>query len=79
MELLSEEEFMEAQDRYGMSFTAGIGAEAIRTLLENMDLDSLSAELRAKMVEKGPKVDKRLLKGSKSWRTSGILETLRPG
>jgi DNA-directed RNA polymerase subunit beta' len=62
MELLSEEEFMEAQDRYGMSFTAGIGAEAIRTLLENMDLDSLSAELRAKMVEKGPKVDKRLLK-----------------
>ncbi|MBF9017124.1 MULTISPECIES: DNA-directed RNA polymerase subunit beta' [unclassified Oceanispirochaeta] len=62
MQLLSEEEFMEAQDRYGMSFTAGIGAEAVRSLLEGLDLDALSVELRAKMVEKGPKADKRLLK-----------------
>jgi DNA-directed RNA polymerase subunit beta' len=62
MDLLSEEEFMEARERYGMSFTAGIGAEAIRTLLEGIDLDELSAELRAKMIEKGQKADKRLLK-----------------
>ncbi len=62
MELLTEEEFMEARERYGMSFTAGIGAEAIRTLLENLDLDSLSGELRSKMIEKGTKADKRLLK-----------------
>jgi len=62
MELLTEEEYIESKERYGMSFTAGIGAEAIRTLLENLDLDSLSAELRAKMVEKGEKADKRLLK-----------------
>ena len=32
------------------------------SLLENLDLDALSAELRIKMVEKGPKADKRLLK-----------------
>ncbi|MDC7240351.1 MAG: DNA-directed RNA polymerase subunit beta', partial [Spirochaetales bacterium] len=62
MQLLSEEEFMEAQDRYGMSFSAGIGAEAVRSLLEGLDLDALSVELRAKMVEKGAKADKRLLK-----------------
>ncbi len=62
MELLSEEEYLEARERYGQSFTAGIGAEAIRTLLENLDLDALSAELREKMVEKGAKADKRLLK-----------------
>ncbi|OQY35209.1 MAG: DNA-directed RNA polymerase subunit beta' [Spirochaetaceae bacterium 4572_59] len=62
MQLLSEEEFNESQDRYGMSFTAGIGAEAVRSLLEGLDLDALSIELRAKMVEKGPKADKRLLK-----------------
>jgi len=62
MELLTEEEYAEAKDRYGMIFTAGVGAEAIRTLLENLDLDALSAELRAAMVEKGPKADRRLLK-----------------
>ncbi len=62
MELLTEEEFMEARERYGMTFSAGIGAEAVRTLLEGIDLESLSAELRMKMIEKGAKADKRLLK-----------------
>ena len=62
MQLLSEDEYMEAQDRYGGSFTAGMGAEAIKTLLENLNLDELAAELRAKMIEKGAKSDKRLLK-----------------
>ena len=61
-DLLSEEEYNEAVERYGMSFTAGIGAEAIRTLLETLDLDALSAELRMKMMEKGAKADRRLLK-----------------
>lgn len=62
MELLTEEEYLEAKERYGMGFTAGIGAEAIRTLLEGIDLDTLSAQLRAQMIEKGLKADKRLLK-----------------
>ncbi|MBI9100123.1 MAG: DNA-directed RNA polymerase subunit beta', partial [Spirochaetaceae bacterium] len=62
MQLLSEEEYAEARERYGMSFSAGIGAEAVRTILENLDLDELSSELRAKMIEKGAKADKRLLK-----------------
>ena len=61
-QLLSEDEYMEAQERYGGSFTAGMGAEAIKTLLENQNLDELAAELRAKMIEKGSKSDKRLLK-----------------
>lgn len=62
MELLTEEEYYEAQERYGYSFTAGIGAEAIKTLLEAIDLDALASELRRKMIEKGLKSDKRLLK-----------------
>ncbi len=62
MELLTEEDYMDAQERYGLSFSAGIGAEAIRTLLEELDLESLSAELRIRMIEKGAKSDKRLLK-----------------
>ena len=62
MELLSEDAYIEAQERHGGSFTAGMGAEAIKTLLENLNLDELAAELRTKMVEKGAKSDKRLLK-----------------
>lgn len=62
MNLLTEDEYMEAQERYGGSFSAGMGAEAIKTLLENLNLDELAAELRTKMIEKGAKSDKRLLK-----------------
>jgi DNA-directed RNA polymerase subunit beta' len=62
LQLLSEEEFFEAQERFGGGFSAEMGAEAIRTLLENIDLDEKALELRAKMIEKGAKSDKRLLK-----------------
>ena len=62
MQLLSEDEYIEAQERYGDAFSAGMGAEAIKTLLENLNLDELAVELRAKMIEKGAKSDKRLLK-----------------
>ncbi len=62
MDLLTEEELIDARDRYGMSFSAGIGAEAVRSLLEELDLDQMSTDLRAKMMEKGVKADKRLLK-----------------
>ncbi len=62
MQLLTEEEYNDYRERYGVSFTAGIGADAIKTLLTNLDLDAMSAELRMKMMEKGSKTDKRLLK-----------------
>ncbi len=62
MQLLTEDEYLEAQERYGQAFQAGMGAEAVKTLLENLNLDELAAELRAKMIEKGAKSDKRLLK-----------------
>ncbi len=61
-QLLTEDEYDAAKDRYGEAFTAGMGAEAIKTLLENLDLDALAAELREKMIEKGPKTDSRVLK-----------------
>ncbi len=62
MQLLTEDEYIEKQERYGGAFTAGMGAEAIKTLLENLNLDELAGELRAKMIEKGAKSDRRLLK-----------------
>jgi len=73
-QLLTEEEYYEAQDRYSGAFSAGMGAEAIRSLLEQINLDDLAAELRQKMVEKGAKSDKRLLKRIEiveSFRNSG--------
>ncbi len=74
MQLLTDEEYREAMDRYGGAFTAGMGAEAIRSLLEQIDLDRLSQELRQKMIERGAKSDKRLLKRIElveSFRVSG--------
>jgi DNA-directed RNA polymerase subunit beta' len=62
MQLLTEDEYEQNQKLYGGGFAAGMGAEAIRTLLENTNLDQLAVELRAKMIEKGNKSDKRLLK-----------------
>ena len=62
MQLLTEEEYYLAQERYGGAFNAGMGAEAISTLLENLSLDQMAAELREKMIAKREKCDKRLLK-----------------
>jgi len=45
-QLLSEEEFREASNKYGSAFKASMGAEAIRALLANLDLNVLSIELR---------------------------------
>src|SRR5574344_1474219 len=61
-QLLSEEEYQVAQEHYGSTFIADMGAEAVKLLLENLDLDALSYELREKMREKGLKSDKRLLR-----------------
>ncbi|WP_029410109.1 DNA-directed RNA polymerase subunit beta', partial [Treponema pedis] len=62
MQLLTEDEYRDARERYGGSFTAGMGADAVKTLLQNINLDELAAELRAKMIEKGAKSDQRLLR-----------------
>ena len=66
MQLLSEEEHLEAQEQYGEdSFTAGIGAEAIRDLLKDLDLEKLRDDLRVEIKEskselKPKKLSKRL-------------------
>ncbi|MHC4123822.1 MAG: DNA-directed RNA polymerase subunit beta', partial [Planctomycetota bacterium] len=50
-QLFSEEEFREATAKYGSSFKALIGAEAIKVMLSNLDLDTLSIELHAAIKE----------------------------
>ncbi|MBR4630913.1 MAG: DNA-directed RNA polymerase subunit beta' [Treponema sp.] len=74
MQLLSEDEYNDMEERYGEGFEAEMGAEAIKKLLDNLDLNELSVELREKMIEKGTKTDKRLLKRIEiveSFRNSG--------
>jgi DNA-directed RNA polymerase subunit beta' len=48
-ELLTDEEYRRCLQEYGDKFKAGIGAEAVRELLRNLDLDKLAKELRKKI------------------------------
>jgi DNA-directed RNA polymerase subunit beta' len=50
-QLLTEAEYREYRDKYGNKFVASMGAEAIKTLLEEIDLDELAEELRAELKE----------------------------
>ena len=48
-EVLTETQYREAREKYGNTFSAGMGAEAVRELLTHIDLDELSADLREKL------------------------------
>jgi len=48
-QLLNEEEYREAREKYGNQFEAGMGAEAIKKLLEKIDIDKESEKLRRAM------------------------------
>ena len=45
-QLLTESEYREAREKYGDAFQAGMGAEAIKQLLKEIDLDKLAKSLR---------------------------------
>ncbi|SKA99990.1 DNA-directed RNA polymerase subunit beta' [Caloramator quimbayensis] len=49
-QLLTDKEYREAVDKYGYnSFKAGMGAEAIKELLQEIDLEKLAKELRSEL------------------------------
>ena len=51
-QLLSEEEYQDAIDKYGEdSFRAGIGAEALREILSNIDLEAEKTAMRVELKE----------------------------
>jgi DNA-directed RNA polymerase subunit beta' len=55
-QLLTEEEFRQAREQFGEgAFEAGMGAEAIRQLLQQLDLVTLSERLRVDLKETGSK------------------------
>ncbi|ARR53199.1 DNA-directed RNA polymerase subunit beta' [Rhizorhabdus wittichii] len=65
-QLLNEDELLEAQDEYGEdAFSAGIGAEAVRRMLEELDLEGEKEDLLKELAEtkselKPKKIIKRL-------------------
>ena len=50
-QLLTETEYREYRDKYEGRFRAGMGAEAIKELLDELDLDKLNDELRLELKE----------------------------
>ena len=72
--VLTEKEYREAYEKWGNAFQVGMGAEAIKKLLESLDLDKLAKELRSELKiaqgQKRGKVIKRL-EVVESFRNSG--------
>ena len=59
-QILSEEEYMQAEEEFGEdAFAAQIGAEAIRTLLREIDLLKDQAALQAELTEDLPEMRRR--------------------
>ena len=61
-QLLTEREFREAYDKFQDDFKAGMGAEAIKELLQNIDLDEMSVELKKELAAASGQKKIRLLK-----------------
>ncbi len=84
-QLLSDVEYMNAREKYEDDFKAGMGAEAVRDLLRDIDLDKLSAELREKLADASAQKKVKLIKRLEiveAFRKSGnrpewmVLETI---
>ncbi|MDA3791684.1 MAG: DNA-directed RNA polymerase subunit beta', partial [Desulfobacula sp.] len=79
LQLLSDDQYYEALENFGDGFEAGIGAEAILKLLQEIDLQAVHDELKeeislTKSVAKKQKMSKRL-RVIDAFLTSGIEPT----
>ena len=90
-QVLNEKEYHEAEEKFGRgSFKAQMGAEAIRTLLEGIDLDKLSASIKKEIEkaseQKKTKLVKRLdtveafrISGNRpEWMVMGVVPVIPP-
>ncbi|MBQ9679461.1 MAG: DNA-directed RNA polymerase subunit beta' [Ruminococcus sp.] len=91
LQLLSEQEYRDMREKYEDDFSAGMGAEAIRDLLEEIDLDALSAEIKEEIEncstsQKRARLSKRLevveafrLSGNRpEWMIMEVLPVIPP-
>ena len=90
-DILTEEEYIEAYDQYGDEFKAGMGAEAVKLLLEELDIEEEIRILREEIPQtnsetKLKKISKRLklleafkASGNKpEWMIMDVLPVLPP-
>ena len=89
-QVLTEKEYRDARERFEDDFRAGMGAEAIKELLEQIDLDQLSEQLRAELKTATSQKKLRLVKrlevveafresGNKpSWMIMDVLPVIPP-
>ena len=61
-QVLTEKEYQEARENFGNTFRAGMGAEAIKELLESIDLEKESKELKAALKESTGQKRARIIK-----------------
>ena len=90
-QILTEKEYREAEEKFGRgSFVAKMGAEAIRTLLQEVDLEKLSAKLKkeiaksseqkkAKLIKRLDTVESFRLSGNKpEWMIMSVVPVIPP-
>jgi DNA-directed RNA polymerase subunit beta' len=67
-QILSEVEYFNLSSRFGQIFTAGIGAEAIRKILETIDIDAQLEALKEELAENESTDQKKLLQRLKIYQ-----------
>ena len=89
-QILSEKEYRDMREKYEDDFRAGIGAEAVKELLQQIDLEQLSEQLHAELKttsgQKKARIVKRLevvdafrLSGNKpEWMVIDVLPVIPP-
>ena len=89
-QVLTEKEYRDMREKYEDDFQAGMGAEAVKTLLEQIDLDQLSNQLREELKVASSQKKLRLVKrlevveafresGNKpSWMIMDVLPVIPP-
>ncbi len=70
-EILTEQQYREKKEEYGDRFKAGMGAEAVKKLLSDINLDEMSEDLREKL--KGASGQKKI----RIVRRLEVIEALR--
>ena len=89
-QILSEKEYRDYREKYEDDFQAGMGAEAVKKLLQDVDLPALSAQLhtelkeasgqkKARIVKRLEVVDAFLVSGNKpEWMVIDVLPVIPP-